>query len=197
MSSDKTITLDLLSNQKLVELFLEDTLYETLGIRDRLSVPDLWSVGREFISPIALEVTNKIDEVGKKLGEKKFKNFSSSKTKLTKEILEEIWIEVSSLLAKRIEKLYTSGTHEIPGLEKLLKETAFFPGIKSPFKMHTKEHKEYFEEKRKDMLNNIESTNDAQEFVAKFRNKYFNYLRREYGAFDEPTAEIKGTTKLH
>src|SRR3989338_9050275 len=195
----KPITLDTLSNLTRIENLLKATLYEILGIKDKLTVPEMgYREGTTgyFVHTLALKISDKIDEIGQKLGKEKFKKFDFSKTKLTQEIIEEIWMNVSSLLAEQNESLYKSGNHEIPELRKLLEETSFFPGIKAPHKMWDPKHQEYYESERKRILENLDRINDANDFIAKFKNDFFGYFKKEYGLFNELEAEIKHELKL-
>jgi|GEM_PF-5742435 hypothetical protein len=187
-------TLRILSDVKKLRALLESTLHEVLGIKNKFVIPS--EVGKKgstsyFVSSLAEDVATIIREVGEDLGRKEFKDFNSD-TKLTPEIVEEIWMGVSSFLGRRVERLYNkSGANEIPGLRELIEERPLLPGEAAYFQRGDREHKVHAKEYRKRMTEKMNSLNDASLFVAKFRNNYFEYFQGEYKAFPEQEIDAK------
>lgn len=144
-----------------------------------------------FISDLSEDISKTIYDKGKKLCEKRFNKFSQKKTKLTPEILEELWLDVSSLFTKRIYGAYDvisdfqnrgicSSDLLIPGLSFAITEgpIAFDKGTQSGD----------VELVRNVLKNDLDKTNDLIDFYMRVRNELFNDWHNNYGLFN---GEIK------
>src|SRR3989344_7898599 len=127
----KPLYLNGITNSKLMDSFLVMTLHDMLGIRGEYTVVPFSYPGwptADYISKISLRISGAMHEAGLKMAKDKFKNFNPDKTKITKEMLEEIWMEASKAIAKEIYAGFEEGQeNRIPGLGESIERGAIIP----------------------------------------------------------------------
>ena len=117
-----------LANDGIIKSLLEETLHEMLGIRDTHSVVHFsyprWPTA-DYISKVSRAVSDAIFETGTRLAKARFKEFNPDRTKLTPEMLDEMWLEATGAITKAIHDGFENGaTNTVPGLEKSINEGA-------------------------------------------------------------------------
>ena len=219
----KAPTLDRVSNGVDIAMRLSDMLHEHLGLGsfnkyDKMDEklghenPAHYRVLQahhnddsplgQFIFNLSDDITETIYNKGRALCEKKFNKFNKKKTRLTPEILGELWLEVSSLFAKKIYKTYdvVDNSAQINFmavndgcLRKCFREGPFhdleIPGLsfairKGPIAFDTATGFGDVELVRNILKNDLDKTNDVTDFYRKVRNELFNHWKDNYGLFN-------------
>lgn len=190
----KNPSLKEITNQNVISNILRGCLEEMLEIRGEkvvaFSYPG-WDTA-DFISSLSSEISSAMYETGEGLGKSEFKKFNWETTKLTKEILEEMWVEASKKVGENLLQSFRgSEVDEIPGVEKALQEGSVIAN--GGFRANESDHRLA----REKISANVEGVKfDREVLLRNFRNKYFEYMQKEFSLFDEEVGEeFKGEFK--
>lgn len=183
-----------LSSEVMIRYAFFDALNQTLGIKGEYTLENLTSDGYsdtiDFLSELSAEISQRINQVGQKLGEARFQRFDPTKTKLEPEIIDEIWLEISQLITEKIqEALEKKEVKDIPGLKEAIEESDVI----------TKDYdwldSEDGEPIKQELLKKLPGLNDREQLLRNFKNELFSYFQKEFGLYKEQEQEIQGETR--
>ena len=175
----KPLYLNGITNSKLIDSFLVMTLEDMIGVRGEYTVVPFSYPGwptADYISKMSGRISDAMYEAGLKMAKERFKNFNPEKTKITKEMLEEIWMEATKAITKEIYAGFEEGQeNRIPGLGESIENGAIIP----------RDRDEVTEEgilAAREMIKAKAEKNDYRdELLRKFRERYFSYMQENYG----------------
>ena len=181
----KTPYLVSIVNSVVIQNLFQESLNDILGIKGKYTVVPFFYPGwptAEFIKKISFKMSDSMYKIGEKLAKEKFKNFNPEKTKLPSDIIDEIWMEASRIIAEEIYKGFEElDQNRIPGLRESIKGGAIIGrGIEDAIT----------EEARQDIEGKIDSIDYRDELLRIFREKYFSYMQKTYDLFSEEKKEI-------
>jgi len=172
---------------------LDNILHEMLGVKDRYRISSLLRRGSavvDFLNQLSSEVKKKIETVGNELGTRKFKTFKPKSTRLTPEMISDIWEEVSHLLGEKIMEINAGDDIErkIPGLKDSIERGTIVSVTGTEFSSINPAESDAA---RKEMLERLPKMNDAAELIANLRNELFSYFQKEFKLYSEQEQEMK------
>ncbi len=178
-----------IANEEIIEGFLRETVYEMLEIKDRYTVVPFsypgWSTA-DYISKLAKKISNSMYHTAEQLGKEKFKKFNPEKTKLTPDILNEMWIAASDAITKEIYKGHAaSDSNKIPGLDEAIEKGAIIA------RHRENSHHRVLNEAREEMAAQAEKIDYRDDLLRIVREKYFTYLQDNFGLFKEQSRELR------
>ncbi|MEO8638043.1 MAG: hypothetical protein ABI430_04050 [Candidatus Taylorbacteria bacterium] len=184
----KTPYLHQVSSFELIKNLLVESLNEMLKIKDRYRVVPFsypgWEIAK-YTSDMAERISKSMRETGERLAREQFKKFDEGKTKLTKEIVEEMWMSASKSISSEIYAGYDEGKdNHIGGLNDALEEGAIMrtdkPWEASELEMETA---------RDDIKKQADKINYQDDLLRRFREKFFKRMQSEFGLFTEQKQE--------
>ena len=189
----KPLYLEEISNPTLMKNLLSQTLHEMLKIKGEYTVVPFSYPGwptADYISKLSNEVSKVMYDEGMSLAKTKFKNFNPSKTKLTLEMLDEIWMEATQKITEEIWSGFeTEPLNRIPGLQESIERGAIIPRNRN-------EGTEEDMKSARDIIKQRAEENDYRdELLRRFREKYFTYMREHFDMFSEQGKEFHGEFK--
>jgi len=177
------------ANSVIMQSFLQTSLHEMLGISGKYVVVPFSYPGwptAEFIKQLSFKISDSMYSVGEKLAKEKFKNFNPEKTKLTSDMLEEMWMEASKIITQEIYKGFGSYVYpnRIPGLKESIEEGALIPSDRD-------ENTELnIQAARKTIKEKAEQVDYQDDLLRRFREKYFSHMQETYDLFLEEQKEL-------
>ena len=141
-----------------IQNLLSETLHEMLEIKGKHTMVAFSYPGWEtstYIQRLAFKMSDLMFQSGERLAKEKFKNFNPEKTKLTLEMLEEIWMEASKAITEERDM-----------------------------------NKNDIGNERKAIMEKAKTVNFQDDFLRRFREKYFSYMQKTYGLFGEQSKEL-------
>ncbi|HEV7702236.1 MAG TPA: hypothetical protein VGO63_02220 [Candidatus Paceibacterota bacterium] len=190
MQNKKELYLNDIADSEIIKSLLVTTLNEILEIKDRYKVvPFSWPgwPTADYISKTARKISEAMEKEGERLGKEKYNNFNSDRTKLTPEILEEIWMKASQAITEEIWAGFEAEPmNEIPSFERDIKKGAIMRN-NDPWN----EDSESKQKARDQIKTKASKANFNDDFLRKFKNKYFEYIKENFGLFNETSSEFK------
>lgn len=193
----KDPTLEEITNGIVVKNIFTNTLEEMLGIKGKYNIHSLsypgWPIA-DHIARLSSEISKKMYEVGSNIGKERYKGFSGEKTKLTKDIVGDIWQSVSKLISEKIDQIVVGSedSREIPGLAEGVKKGVIWSKDKGLFPRDGKPdvgREKEIGELRNQLIEKLSKLNDSEELLRQFRNNFFGYLQKEFDLYGEQNRE--------
>jgi len=178
----KTPYLTDVSNSAVMQNLLSETLHEMLEIKGKYTVVPFFYPGwptAEFVKALSFKISDAMYKTGEILARKKYASFNPVKTKISSEIINEMWMEASRIITQEIYESFQKGiptSNRIPGLRESIKKGAIIPIPRDD--RDTEGVRAVMETK----LNNGDYLDDL---LRKFREKYFSYMQENYDLFKE------------
>jgi len=192
------------TNQNLIEDSLRRALYTMLNAID-MSIPSLgheWDTSN-FLKGIAQSVSDAMYAEGEKIMKSKAKDFKPEKTRITKDVIEEMWLAGSRVFGDEIAKgflqddasnHFQKDNNRIPGLEEIVREGGIIShadGFRNSDDPEEEDLKRHHNELREKLIENLENADYRDEFLRIARNNFFTYLQEKYEIFNDGNSEVK------
>lgn len=185
------------ANATVMQNILNETLHELVGAKQKdASVPEHTVVAfsypgwptATYVRDLSFKMADAMRDKGLTLAKEKYRDFKEDKTKLTVDMVNEMWGEAAKIVREEIyTSLETPRGPEVPGLRESLEKGAIIPASRNPIPV-------MLDLAREEMQKKAESV-DKEMLLQIFRNKFFAFLQREFGLFQEhnqePTSELK------
>ena len=183
----KPLYLDEISNPTVMKNLLSQALHEMLEIKGEYTVVPFSYPGwptADYISKLSNEISKVMHDKGMVLAGTRFKNFNPSKTKLGLEMLDEIWLEVMQKITQEIWLGFENEpSNKIPGLQESVERGAIIP------RDRIEGNEESMKLARNMIMQKAEENDFRDEFLRRFRDKYFAYMKENFDLFSEQDEE--------
>lgn len=192
------------AEQYIIENVLNQALHTMLNATDVI-IPSLgfnWETSN-FLKDIARNISNVMYAEGERIMKAKVKNFNPERTRLTKDVIEEMWHAGSKEFGNEITKGFIQGeganiqegkSNRIPGLEQIVREGGIVSralGFRNSDDPEPEELERHYAEIREKLIRSLESADFRDEFLRLARNNYFEYLQERFEIFTDQGAEMK------
>lgn len=152
-----------------------------------------WPTGKH-ITDLSFELSQKVESaIGKSL-EEKFKKYNPQVTKLSPEVVNEIWMIISNWVGEKIEQQAHTESGDIPGLKHGVEEGVILvAGGKKTVPETTVEDRRKAREK---FLEKLPHINDEILLLQKFRNNLYQFYKEKYGIFNKELSELNSEIRI-
>src|SRR3989344_750934 len=172
-----------------IKSLLLKTLQKMMGSEEYVVVPfnyPGWNIS-DFISKLSFDISKKLFEEGLGIGQRGFKKFDPQRTKLTSEMINELWMLVSKTIAEEVYKTFEAKEHaEIPGIEESIND-----GVIISRTTGMRGNPDDIIPGREAMKKRAaEIKFDKDEFLTNFKNNLYEHMKKEFGLYENFKEDI-------